>query len=195
MFQKMSIRIANQMVAEGVIDSKDVKVYAYGFELMFSTVAGIWALAAVSILGNEAFLWIPYLAGFIPIRLTGGGYHAHSHRNCIITFAIIYYVAFNTCRTTNNRIWLIASIINLVTMFLFSPVEAKNKPLKEKQRKRKQIESLFLGIVNLIFIFLICVLHLEFIEWINMYYAGSSMANLSMLVAVIINILKKEEQP
>ena len=80
-------------------------------------------------------------------------------------------------------------------MFLFSPVEAKNKPLKEKQRKRKQIESLFLGIVNLIFIFLICVLHLESIEWINMYYAGSSMANLSMLVAVIINILKKEEQP
>ena len=193
MFQKMSYKIANQMVREGVIDSKIINVYAYGFELLFSTVAGILVLVVISILGNEAFLWIPYLAGFIPIRLTGGGYHAHSHRNCIIAFATIYFVVFNTCRTSNSHIWLIASTINLVTMFLFSPVDAKNKPLREDQRKRKRTESLFLGVINLAPSFLIYALHLKSMEWINMYYAGSSMANLSLLVAVIINTLKKEE--
>lgn len=195
MFQQMSDKIASKMVNEKIIDPKMENVYSYGLELLLSTVTGVLTLTIISILGSEPFLWLPYLAGFIPIRLTGGGYHAHSHRNCILAFATIYLITFNVCRSIPNHIWIVGSIVNLIIIIMFSPVEANNKPLKEKQRKFKRAESLFLGVINLAIIILITLLQLECTKWINLYYAGNSMASLSLLVAVIIKNLNKEEQP
>lgn len=194
MVQKMAMKTAEKMSDHSVIESKAIHIYAYGLELLYSSLAGGVAMIAISAVYGKPFLWIPYLAGFIPLRLSGGGYHARTHFRCIFTFSLLYALVLLIERlyTIPVRERLIACLVNLVIIFLFSPVVAPNKPLKECQRGTNRRNSLFLGLANLFGCILLVFLFTPKNQWINMYFAGSSMAGLSMLLAVKIN--KKREE-
>lgn len=88
MVKEMSQKLTAQMVCNNVVDAAKAPIYAYGIELLLSSLAGILALAAISLFLRVPFLWIPYLGGFIPIRLLGGGYHAKTHRSCITALRV-----------------------------------------------------------------------------------------------------------
>lgn len=192
MVQKMAMKTAKKMSEHSVIDVKSIRIYAYGLELLYSSLVGGVAMIAISAVYGKPFLWIPYLAGFIPLRLSGGGYHARTHFCCIFTFSLLYALVLLIERlyTIPVRERLIACLVNLVIIILFSPVVAPNKPLKECQRRMNRRNCLFLGLANLFGYILLVFLFTTKNQWINMYFAGSSIAGLSMLLAVI----KKERR-
>lgn len=189
MVQQMAMKTAEKMSEHSVIDPKTIHIYAYGLELLFSSLAGVVALIIISTACREPFLWIPYLAGFIPLRLSGGGYHAKTHLRCIFAFSLLYSLVLLVERmcVIPAKIWLVACLVNLAIILLFSPVAASNKPLKECQRRTNRWNSLFWGLINLFGCVVLVFLFTTKSQWVNMYFAGSSMAGLSMLLAVINN--------
>lgn len=189
MVQQMATKTAEKMAGHSVIEAKAIHIYAYGLELLFSSLAGVVGLIVLSAAYGKPFLWIPYLAGFVPLRLSGGGYHAKTHSHCIFVFSLLYSLVLLIARlyTIPVRAWLIDCLVNLFVIFLFSPVAAPNKPLEECQGKMNRRNSLFLGIGNLLGCVVLFSLFNVHNQWINMYFAGSSMAGVSMLLAVIIN--------
>ena len=90
MVQELARKTAKKMENQGVIASKTIPIYAYGLELLYSSLAGVVALIIISAILGKPFLWIPYLAGFVPLRLSGGGYHAKTHFHCFFTFSLLY---------------------------------------------------------------------------------------------------------
>ena len=89
MVQKIARKTAEKMSERRIIEAKTIHIYTYGLELLFSSLAGVVALIIISTANGKAFLWIPYLAGFIPLRLSGGGYHASTHFRCIFIFSLL----------------------------------------------------------------------------------------------------------
>lgn len=187
MVQQVAMKTAEKMSEHSVIEEKKIRVYAYGLELLFSSLVGVVALIIISAVYGKPFLWIPYLAGFIPLRLSGGGYHARTHFRCILTFSLLYALVLLIERlyTIPVKERLIACLVNLVIIFLFSPVVAPKKPLKECQRRMNRRNSLFLGLANLFGCVVLVFLFIPKSQWVSMYFAGSGMAGLSMLLAVI----------
>lgn len=194
MVQEMARKTAEKMSNHSIIESKSIHIYAYGLELLYSSLAGVVALIIVSVACGKPFLWIPYMAGFVPLRLSGGGYHAKTHSHCIFSFSLLFILILLTERlfAIPAKAWLIACFVNLVIIFLFSPVAATNKPLKESRGRANRRNSLFLGLTNLLGYVVLIFLFTFKSQWISMYFAGSSMAGLSMLLAVVIN--KKERR-
>lgn len=192
MIQQIAIKTAERMSERSIIETGKVRIYAYGLELLYSSLAGVAALLIISAICGKPFLWIPYLAGFVPLRLSGGGYHAKTHFRCIFTFSFLYFLVLFTERLypIPVKACLITCSINLVIILLFSPVAAPNKPLKESSRRINRRNSLLLGLVNLLGAMAVVFLFTPNGQWVNMYFAGSSMAGLSMLLAVI----KKQER-
>lgn len=192
MVQQMAIKTAEKMSERSIIEAGKARVYAYGLELLYSSLAGVAVLIIASAICAEPFLWIPYLAGFAPLRLSGGGYHAKTHFRCIFAFSFLYFLVLFMVRSyvIPARTWLIACPVNLVIILLFSPVAAPNKPLKESKRRTNRRSSLLLGLANLLGSATVVFLFTPKGQWVNMYFAGSSMAGLSMLLAVI----KKRER-
>ncbi len=90
MGHQMAIKTAEKMAEHSVIEAKATHIYAYGLELLFSSLGGVVALIIISTVCGKPFLWIPYLAGFIPLRLSGGGYHAKTHFRCVFTFKYVF---------------------------------------------------------------------------------------------------------
>lgn len=187
MVQEMARKTAEKMSDHSVIESNATHIYAYGLELLYSSLAGVLALIIISAVGGKPFLWTPYLAGFVPLRLSGGGYHAKTHFRCIFTFPLLFsfVLLIERMYTIPMKAWLIFCLVNLIIILLFSPVAAPNKPLRECQYRTNRRNSLFLGICNLLGCVVLVFLFNAHNQWINMYYAGSSMAGLSMLLAVI----------
>lgn len=187
MVHQMAIKTAEKMAEHSVIEAKATHIYAYGMELLFSSLFGVVALIIISTVCGKPFLWIPYLAGFIPLRLSGGGYHAKTHFRCIFTFSLLYSLVLLIAifYAIPVRAWLIVCLVNLVIILLFSPVAAPNKPLKECQGRTNRRNSLFLSLANLFGCVVLVFLCTPQNSWVNMYFAGSSMAGLSILLAVI----------
>lgn len=186
MVQQMALKTAERMSEHSIINAKEIRIYAYGLELLFSSSAGVAALMMISTACRKPFLWIPYLAGFIPLRLSGGGYHAKTHFQCISTFSLLYslIMLIETFYTISIKVWFAAGFVNLVIILLFSPVAVPNKPLKQGQGKTNRWNSIVLGLINLFGCVLLISLFAPNSQWVNMYFAGSSMAGLSMLMAV-----------
>lgn len=196
MFRHVSLATAKRMVSDQIICEDQIAIYAYGLELVFSTSAGIIALILVSFVGGKPFWWLPYLVGFIPIRLTGGGYHAATHRNCIALFAVLYAINLSIFSffTIPKETWVVICTVNVLILFIFSPVEAKNKPLHAVKRKRNRIRSLLLGMINVSIAVSLLILQNSIPSWLTLYFAGSTMAGVSIMLAVVINSFRKERQ-
>lgn len=187
MVHQMAIKTAEKMAEHSIIEAKTPHIYAYGMELLFSSLVGVVALIIISTIFGTPFLWIPYLAGFIPLRLSGGGYHAKTHFRCIFTFSLLYSLVLliEIFYAIPVRVWLITCLVNLIIILLFSPVAAPNKPLKECQGRTNRRDSLLLSLANLFGCVVLVFLCTSQNSWVNMYFAGSSMAGLSILLAVI----------
>lgn len=170
-----------------IINKDEREVYIYGTELMLSSIVGILALIFASICTGKYFQWLPFLIGFVPLRLLGGGYHAKNHRGCIITFTSVYLVCTILTETVKIEKPMIVMFSFLVffTIFLFSPVEAKNKTLNISVRTTNRRKSIVLALINAI----ITTLYVSNIIgdniWITTYLTGFISAGMFMLIAAL----------
>ena len=148
MVQEMARKTANKMADQAVIDPQKIHIFAYGLELLYSSLAGVLALIIISAVGKKPFLWVPYLAGFVPLRLSGGGYHAKTHFHCVFEFSLLYSLVLLIVRACVLPMIVLPIVctVTLVIILIFSPVTAPNKPLKECQHRTSRQNSITLGI-------------------------------------------------
>lgn len=198
MIHKIPLKLSEKMASAGIILSGKTAICAYGLELLFSSVVGIVALFLVSLLLGFPWLWIPYLLGFIPIRLTGGGYHAKTHYGCTVSFTVAYIIAFFVISIIGllEIISIILSSTALILVIIFAPVESKNKPLKDGLRKRNRRNSILIGTLNLSFSTVVVVSgiilsHQYFRHLYNMYCMGFFAAGISLVAARIIQAIER----
>jgi accessory gene regulator B len=176
-------RLATGLVNNKIIEDMSHDVYTYGFELIISATVNILLIAIVSIVFKRYYDWLLFLAAFIPLRTTAGGYHASSHIRCIIVGTITFTVLLAISRMQINWTILILAIavMSFLIILVFSPVEAPNKKLNEERRRKNRKVSIGIAIVNLLLI--IPVFYVDgYSEAIGIYFAGVFTAMLSMLV-------------
>lgn len=178
-----------------IINAEEREVYIYGTELMLSSIVGILALIFVSVCTGKYFQWLPFLMGFVPLRLLGGGYHAKNHQCCIMTFTSAYLICTiltETIKTVKVMI-LIFCLLVFFIIYLLSPVEAKNKVLNTAVRTTNRRKSIVLALVNTI----IATLYISNIIrdniWITTYLTGFISAGMFMLIAALSRKEDKNE--
>lgn len=175
------------MERSDIIVSEEREVYIYGTELMLSTIAGVLALVIVSICLGAYLQWLPYLAGFIPLRLFGGGYHAKSHKACILTFTSTYLICsilIRYCKSVQPSI-VILSFICLIIIMVFSPVEAQNKKLDQSHRITNRTNSLVLAGINTLITIFYASNTINSNIVVTTYLSGYICAGLFMIIAVL----------
>lgn len=186
-------KVASSLVAfwvkNGVIDQSDTDAYIYGMELLFSTSINISIMLLVSVIAGETWLFIPYLASFIPLRLSAGGYHAKHHYSCILFNTIIYSMSVASVKLFSMRsldiFCLLESAVSSITTFLFAPVPAKNKPLTDEEYRRGKLLSRVLTMTILLATMLLYISGKDApVGWIMMCF-GQSSATLLLLIEVL----------
>ena len=154
----ISSKIAHHLCNKLNIDEDQVPVYAYGLELLLAAVISILSMIMASFVLNVPTAWLFFLLAFIPLRVTAGGYHANSHLGCtivcVVAFILAILVAHIMSQVSSALLYVIPCVMNLMTVLLYAPVEAMQKPLADSEkhinRKRALRISAFFLIISLL---------------------------------------------
>ena len=147
-------RIADSMVAfyakNDYIAMHMRSSYAYGFEILLSTLMNVLAVLFVAFFFHSIIGAVFYMGSFILTRTVCGGYHAKSHLACILLFTMIFVVFCFVIRMMDDRIVslynLVTSIVSGIVIWCVAPVEASNKPLSKGKRIKFRRLSLGVGV-------------------------------------------------
>lgn len=146
MLYRISQGIVRTWQREQIIPSESSEAYVYGVQLLLSTLLNVICIAVISDLAALPFAWIPFLAGFIPLRITAGGFHAKTPLRCFFSFCGSYFIfiviALRLHESGMQLAILINSIVTVLAVYLCSPVPATNKPLSEEAIPQKRMLSI-----------------------------------------------------
>lgn len=178
----------SKLVQLGIVPQDKKSLTQYGLELLLTSLEGVALLISVSILSGHPWLWIPFLIGFAPLRTNAGGYHARSRRSCLIISTILYSICLLLAVTwhPHNAFPIAAAILSLIIVILLAPVEAPNKQLSPKLKRRNQRRSYFIVSLEFVFSIVVFIFHISF-SAINIFYLGILAASISLIAAKIIH--------
>lgn len=187
MIARLSKRIAPFFVCNEIIKSEDKEVYEYGLQLLLSTVFnGVIALI-IAVITKSVLQCICYLAVFIILRKSAGGFHAKTHLGCCCILAVVLSMFILFIKFAPTELYTVISIFavvfSLIMIILFAPLEHKNKPIGEKDKKRLRKNSIIYTVfISAIILVLEVTNHKLIMVCLSL---GMLTASASMLVAVI----------
>lgn len=159
MFHNLAVDIAFLLIKNKIVDIQHRDVYVYGLEVILLNCSLLIMFLIASMLCGAMLNFWAYLIFFLPIRIFSGGYHAKSSESCFVLSTLMYglsiaITAFFPLMYQNWK-WIVAGIISVVVILIFSPMINENNPLTKAQQKRNRIIVCILLAVDLV-VFILC---------------------------------------
>ncbi len=145
--------IVDFFIKEDIVSEEQRDVYQYGVELSISTLIGLFIVLAIGVLSGRFTESIIFYIVFCLTRAFCGGFHAHSHLLCKVTFICILILVLIMDLVLDNieiYYWFVLYLYSLIIVCAFAPVENPNKKLTSYDKKRCKITSIILMVVWLV---------------------------------------------
>lgn len=131
-------KVAEIFIVKDIIKREDKEVYQYGSELLVAEIISAAITFIIAIFLGKIIETICYVVVFETIRVYSGGYHASSHRNCILSFNVMYIGILFLIDMINKaqlNSWIfIGMIVASIIIFAMSPIQDQNKPLSKEEK-------------------------------------------------------------
>lgn len=144
MIDELSQSAARFLASRDGCEEDRARLYQVGFDVIFSTLVTIMGIGALA-------CWLDNLAGavlfllcFMTVRSYSGGYHAKTRVRCFILTCSAYLLTAILARSIypDNYFSAVAaaSCVDFLVLWLFAPIENKNKrlPLDWKIRNKRK---------------------------------------------------------
>lgn len=158
--KEMAGKITDDLIQKKVIDEEVRDIYIYGSELLVSEILSTMLILVIGAFAGCICETILYLCIYTSIRVYAGGYHAATHRNCIIMFNFFYIEIIYIIKMLENAnmetVLLYGALASGVFIFVLAPVEDLRKPLEIEERvvyKKKARTRSILYITTLVAIY------------------------------------------
>ncbi len=191
---KLSLKTAVFFSDNNIISSEDIEAYAYGLEILISTVINFMAAIFIAFLTGEFLAFTVCLAAFITLRLNAGGYHAKTHAGCVailVVFLLTYTAALKLLPTTAKTVTAAAFlVISAVTIIAFAPVGHPNHPLSEKAKKKLRSKTLILLGMWIVF----CIVFYFLMAEMSFFAAYGVFTSAMAMIAAKIQLRSEKNQ-
>lgn len=189
MLKKISKNMAHFFVVQNAAKPEYEEVYAYGAEILLSTIINGCIAATIAILTKTIIPSIIFLTVFIVMRRTAGGYHADTHMGCMGILIIVHTAFVILIKNISAEVSVIFSIGSVILapllVYIFAPAEHPNKPLKDSERKTLRKKAVtYVTIISAINIILILLRHVDVSVYIS---SGLYVSTIAMLSEVIVH--------
>lgn len=198
MIAKLAKSTAHFFYEKNIVKQEDEEVYAYGMELLYSSIFNILLAVLISVVANTFLQTTIFAVAFAILRQYIGGYHAKTHFGCmsILTVVLIIFSILSKHIPINSEILIsiISTAVSVILVILFAPVEHPNKPLSDNDKIRLRKNSIFC--IFLILLIIAVMLAFSITRRYGMYISigifTSSVAMFCEIIKERINYLKNE---
>lgn len=161
MLENLAKSTARFFVSQNIVKSEYEEIYAYGMEIILSTVFNGLIVLIIAILSDTVLLSLLFFTAFILMRRSAGGYHAKTHIGCMMILVAVHLMFIVLINVIPDSIIPILSYFSIayscISVYLFAPVEHPNKPLSGDDRRKLRVKSLIyilsISVVDLFMIF------------------------------------------
>lgn len=154
MILKLSEKAASVLAEKNSLDPDDTALMQYGLFIILSHILyAIICIICSAVFGVITQSVIFYLA-FSFLRSYAGGYHASTEARCIAfsSAAILVCVyCMSLCERFDLRIpFAVSAAAASIALFVFAPVDCREKPLSQKEKREYRKKSIALWLVYII---------------------------------------------
>lgn len=189
MVKSCAQNITSFLISNKTIEEEEYELYIYGFETLIAFIVNIAAILAVGAMFNKFIHTLLFLLCYCPIRQFSGGYHAENYKKCLFVFLSIYIIDISILRllmhNISNIVIIIITILCSLVAIKYSPMEHRNNPLSDEEKKR--YKNIVILLISLVLIAVaIGIYNIRFYEY-ALYIASSIWCIFIMLYLAIIN--------
>lgn len=139
------------MVNRKAMDADDIEVFAYGLDMLLSTLvnaAFILCVAAIFGIFTESLI---FYCVFSAIQTMGGGFHASTHFRCFCVTVSGWAVSMLIMSAASLPVMLLLAAWGVVSIIVFAPIEHENAPMSDSKKvKMKRYVRILMCLVVVI---------------------------------------------
>lgn len=143
MINEITENIVKCLMKNDIISEDGKDIYTYGLDLIISGLIGILTVLLAGIIIGEIFYAIIYNLIMVIVRIYTGGYHASTHAKCLISYVLTFFTSIVILKEEfiklNRPVEIVISILDLLTIAIYAPLENKNKVLSKVQKRKYKI--------------------------------------------------------
>lgn len=196
MLERLAKSAARFFVVQEVVKSEHEEIYAYGMEILLSTVINGIMVLIIAVVTSTLMPSLIFFTSFIIMRRTAGGYHANTHGGCMAILAavhLLFILLIHICPLNVIPAFSIVSVVySCISVYIFSPVEHPNKPLSDTSKRKLRTQSIvFIVCLSIVDIFMLVLKH----EKISLYLSsGIIVSTTSMMAEKITLFLENKDE-
>ena len=155
MLHSLSQRIAAIFLSESRLAGNSYKTYVYGTELILSSLFSLLAIFFVSTLLGCLGYAVLFLLSFITLRRYTGGLHCKSYLKCNCLSVLVCLLCISVARiseylSVSGIMLMIVSVLTLIIIAVFSPIENHNKKIELPNRKKLKFGAVEMYLLHLL---------------------------------------------
>ena len=150
MFKRWANELSLMLAANKIITFENREAYSYGIELFLFKGTLYLFVAILSLISHSFIPSALFVISYMLLRQYSGGYHCKTAEMCLIVSVFIYllFLMIYNLDYAITRTFLVGlSVIALLPIAIFSPVENINNPLTTDEKKKYRIIAIAAGIV------------------------------------------------
>lgn len=155
---RISEKITNLLIGQGIINVNNQEVYKYGFHESFLILINILTTLVLGALFDLIGQSLLFLLGFIPLRTYAGGFHAKTELRCYFTSIIQMITVLLVIKWVpwNPLIYIIIMTVSVLIILALAPVNNSNNLLNNAELSiyRKITILILCTEISIIFIFI-----------------------------------------
>lgn len=131
-------KITRALVENGNIREEEEEVYQYALKSMLILGGNILLSLMIGVCMGMPGYCVLFLCMLVPLRSDAGGYHAPNLFICyLLSFASLILTMFWAKETSVFQLAIVSALAlgALLLIFLFAPLDSKNRPLEGQERK------------------------------------------------------------
>ncbi len=137
MMERLFGRITKILVENGNISKENEAVYQYALKSMLILGANILLSLLIGMCMGMSGYCVLFLCALVPLRSDAGGYHASNMIVCyFLSFVSLILTMFwvKSESISQTIITTVAATVSLLCIFLFAPLDSRNKPIEGNER-------------------------------------------------------------
>ena len=178
----LSRRFVEFMLENKIIPEQDKEIYRFGCVLMVRIILNVLTLLFIGTCFNMIVESITFLICSLMLRSYSGGFHSD---NPVICFLISVLATISMLFVIKSGMWSVQFSCALIVLSIgvilrYAPVEHKNKPLEEIERKiyRKRLWGIVCVLIFVMFMFI-------FMNKLFLLYSGSISFGMTAIMILV----------
>lgn len=159
MFTNTTKSIVKKLSQNNFINEKQYDICRFGIQQGLTILLNTITIIFIGVTLNQFLQAILFMLFYVPLRSYAGGYHAKTALRCYFYSIIIMIAVLLAMKylILSNFICIIMLMFSSGVIFIFSPVEDKNKPLDSVERIVYRKRTLIITVLEIL-IFWMCLI-------------------------------------